>query len=180
MTGKDIKFMPQGYKDFLLSIKRHIHESRIRAYNVVNRELIELYWGIGREIAERQERDGWGKSVVERLSNDLREEFPGTTGFSSQNLWYMRQFYLEYKDHPNLQQLVGEIPWGQNLLIVSKIKDIAEQEYYIRMTAEMGWSRSILLQQIKGNAYHRHKKAVKQHNFRDTLPAARLCRLMRQ
>lgn len=172
MTGRNTKLMPQGYKDFLLSIKRRIHESRIRAYNVVNRELIELYWGIGRDIAERQERDGWGKSVVERLSNDLREEFPGTTGFSSQNLWYMRQFYLEYKDHPNLQQLVGEIPWGQNLLIVSKVKDITEQEYYLRMTAEMGWSRSILLQQIKGNAYHRHKKAVKQHNFRDTLPAA--------
>lgn len=109
MTGKDTKLLPQGYKDFLHSIKQRIHESRTRAYYAVNRELIELYWGIGREIAERQERDGWGKSVVERLSNDLREEFPGTTGFSSQNLWYMRQLYLEYKDHQNLQQLVGEI-----------------------------------------------------------------------
>jgi len=75
-------------------------ESRLRAYRSVNKELIDLYWGIGREIAERQERDGWGKSVVERLSRDLRKEFLETSGFSSQNLWYMRQFYLEYREYP--------------------------------------------------------------------------------
>ena len=132
MTGRNTKLMPQGYKDFLHSIKQRIHESRIRAYHVVSRELIELYWSIGREIAERQERDGWGKSVVERLSNDLREEFPGTTGFSAPNLWFMRQMFLEYNGLPNLLQLVREIPWGQNILIITKVKDVAERGYYLR------------------------------------------------
>lgn len=164
--------LPKDYKDFLHLIKQRIHESRIRSYHAVNRELIDLYWNIGKEIAERQEREGWGKSVVERLSRDLREEFTGTTGFSTQNLWYMRQLYLEYREHSNLQQLVGEIPWGQNLLIISKVKSVSEREYYLRMTAEMGWSRNVLLHEIKTDAYSRHKKAVKQHNFEETLPAA--------
>ncbi len=173
MTDKTkASLLPKDYKSFLHTIKQRIHESRIRSYRAVNKELIDLYWNIGKEIAERQEREGWGKSVVERLSRDLREEFMGTTGFSAQNLWYMRQLYLEYREHPNLQQLVGEIPWGQNLLIISKIKTVPEKEYYLRMTAEMGWSRNILLHQIKTGAYSRHRKAVKQHNFEATLPAA--------
>lgn len=163
---------PRDYKKFLQALKKRIHESRIRASQSVNRELIDLYWNIGREIAERQEREGWGKSVVERLSHDLRQEFPGMYGFSSQNLWYMRQFYLEYKDVPNLQQLVGEIPWGQNLLILSKTKDLSEREYYLRMTSEMEWSRNILLHQIQTDAFGRHSVAKKQHNFKDTLPPA--------
>ncbi len=169
---KSDHLLPSGYGDLLQTVKKRIQESRVLAYRAVNKELIQLYWNIGREIAERQAREGWGKSIVERLSRDLREEFPGTSGFSSQNLWYMRQFYSEYKDHPNLQQLVGEIPWGQNLLILSKVKDKQEREYYLRMTAEMGWSRNVLLNQIKTRAYLRHKATSKQHNFRDTLPMA--------
>lgn len=169
---KSDHLLPSGYGDLLQTVKKRIQESRVLAYRAVNKELIQLYWHIGREIAERQAREGWGKSIVERLSRDLREEFPGTSGFSSQNLWYMRQLYSEYKDHPNLQQLVGEIPWGQNLLILSKVKDKQEREYYLRMTAEMGWSRNVLLNQIKTMAYLRHKATPKQHNFQDTLPAA--------
>lgn len=83
----------------------------------------------------------------------------------------MRQFYLEYKDYKNLQQLVGEIPWGQNLLILSKVKGLKEREYYLRMTGEMGWSRNVLLHQIQTYAYKRHKLTSKQHNFQKTLPA---------
>ena len=168
---KDNALMPQDYGNFLQAIKQRVQESRLRAYRSVNKELIDLYWGIGREIAERQERDGWGKSVVERLSRDLRKEFPGTSGFSSQNLWYMRQFYLEYREYPNLQQVVGEIPWGQNLLIISRIKDFPAREYYLRMTTEMGWSRNVLLHQIQTDAYQRHRLIKKQHNFESTLPA---------
>ncbi len=105
------------YAEMLVQIKAAIRDSRLRAQRVVNRELVGLYWIIGREIAERQEREGWGKSVVERLSSDLCAEFPGHEGLSAQNLWYMRQFFLEYESEPNLQQLVREIPWGQNLRI---------------------------------------------------------------
>ncbi len=133
--------LPSDYRTLLKSVKKQIQESRIRAYRSVNKELIQLYWNIGKEILERQESEGWGKSIVKRLSHDLRKEFPGTSGFSSQNLWYMRQFYSEYRDHVNLQQLVGEIPWGHNLLLLSRIKDMQERDYYLRMTAELGWSR---------------------------------------
>jgi predicted nuclease of restriction endonuclease-like (RecB) superfamily len=111
------------YTDFLLTVKNTIRSARLKVSRTVNRELIELYWSIGKEIVDRQALHGWGKSIVERLSADLNTEFSGVSGFSVQNLWYMRQFYLEYQSFPNLQQLVGEIPWGQNLLIMSKIKD---------------------------------------------------------
>lgn len=88
------------------------------------KEQISLYWWLGRHIVEAQENFGWGKSVVERFSKDLSKTFGGTFGFSIQNLWYMRQFYLEYKDYANLQRLVGEIGWGQNLIIMAKVKDL--------------------------------------------------------
>ena len=158
------------YADMLRSIKTAVSASRLRAQRTVNRELIGLYWIIGREIAQRQEQEGWGKSVVEQLSRDLCQEFPGQQGFSMQNLWYMRQFFLEYQAELNLQQLVGEIPWGQNLLIMAKVKDPAARAYYLRMTAEQGWSRNVLLNQVKGQAYERHSLAEKQHNFAATLP----------
>jgi len=86
----------------------------------VNRELIQLYWQIGKDITERQRREGWGKSLVERLSRDIRAEFPGIKGFSPQSIWYMRAFYLAWtEDILNLQQAVGEIPWGHNLQLIS-------------------------------------------------------------
>lgn len=166
----EIVLPSRRYAEFLESIKRTIQQARTRAYYSANKELIGLYWKIGKEIAERQEREGWGKSIVERLSRDLRKEFPGVSGYSSQNLWYMRQFYIEYRDHVNLQQLVGEIPWGQNLLILSKVKDIEEKEFYLRMTMKAGWSRNVLLNQIKAKAYERQMMSGKQHNFAETLP----------
>jgi len=156
-SQKNTNLLPSDYGDLLQIIKQHIHQNRIQAYREVNKSMIELYWNIGREIASRQERDGWGRSVVERLSRDLREEFPGVSGFSVQNLWYMRQIYMEYRDETNLQQFVGEIPWGHNLLILSKVKEMTAREYYLRMTVEMGWSRNVLLNQIKTDAYRRHK-----------------------
>lgn len=168
---KQVNSLPSDYRKLLQSVKKQIQESRIRAYRAVNKELIQLYWNIGKEIATRQERDGWGKSVVERLSHDLCKEFPGTSGFSARNLWDMRRLYDKYKKNPNMRQLVAEIPWGHNLLILSRIKDMEEREYYLRMTAELGWSRNVLMHQIISEAYKRHKISSKQHNFKDTLPS---------
>ena len=167
---KKIELPSKGYIEFLQTVKRRIHKSRIMAYRTVNKELIVLYLDIGKEIATRQEREGWGKSVVERLSHDLQKEFSSTSGFSAQNLWFMRQMHIEYRQFPNLLQLVREIPWGQNITVMTKIKDPDERGYYLRMTAEMGWSRSILLHQIKTDAYRRHRVITKQHNFPKTLP----------
>ena len=111
------------YAEFLHTIKSRIHDAQIAASRVMYRGLVALYWSIGKDIVEKQEKLGWGKSVVEQLSKDLKNEFSGTAGFSTQNLWYMRQFYLEYCGKPNLQQVAGEIPWFSNVTIFSKIKD---------------------------------------------------------
>jgi len=118
----------------------------------VNRELINLYTEIGQMIVEKQEELGWGKAVVENLSKDLQNEFPGAMGYSVQNLWYMRQFYLEYKDNEKLQPLVGEISWSKNVVIMSKCKDDLEREFYILMTRKYGWSKSIMIHQVESQA----------------------------
>ena len=158
------------YAEFLDAIKSRIRTARITAARAVNKELITLYWSIGKDIVEKQEQLGWGKSVVEQLSKDLKHEFDGASGFSTQNLWYMRQFYLEYREHTNLQQLAGEIPWFSNVTILSKVKDDSARAYYLRATAEMGWSRNVLLNQIKAKAYERQQLLPKQHNFQKALP----------
>lgn len=170
MTAKEAVVLKSDYIKFLKEIKEKIISSRISAYRGLNRQLIKLYWEIGENIVERQERFGWGKSIVEKLSSDLRKEFPTAKGYSVQNLWYIRQFYLEYRDFPNLQQLVGEIPWGQNLVILSRIKDIKEKEFYIRGTIQFGWSRNVLVHQIEAEA-HKHAEIKKMHNFPRVLPA---------
>jgi len=100
--------LPEDYGSLLIEVKERIRAGQYQALRAVNKELIGLYWDIGRMIARRQEYEGWGKSVVKRLSDDLQQEFPGIKGFSVQNLWYMRQFYQEYHDSEKLQPLVGE------------------------------------------------------------------------
>lgn len=172
-AGKNLtRFSTAEYLAFLKEIKNDIRNARVRAVLAANREQISLYWNIGKKIVFRQEKSGWGKSIVDRLSRDLRKEYPGVHGFSSQNLWYMRQFYLEYRDSQNLQRLVGEIPWGQNIEILSKTGSAEEKEYYLRATAEMGWTRNVLLNQIKAGAFGRQTRG-KLHNFRSALPAHR-------
>lgn len=162
--------MGKEYLTLLNEIKSRIAAARIQASRSVNNGLIQLYWDIGRSIIERQEKYKWGDAVVEKLANDLKEDFKSTFGFSVQNLWYMRQFYLEYKDDAILQQLVGELPWGHNILIFSQIKDKKERMYYLKASAQMGWSRNVLLNQIKAGAYQYQKKIPKQHNFPKALP----------
>jgi predicted nuclease of restriction endonuclease-like (RecB) superfamily len=164
---KSILGKAQDYLGLLTEIKKRIHSAQYEALKAVNRELIGLYWDIGRMIVERQNSEGWGKSVVEKLSADLRREFPGVGGFSVQNLWYMRQFYSEYHDNERLQPLVGEIAWAHNLAIMSKCKDPLEREFYIRMTRKFGWSKNVLLHQIENQSYE--KSLVGQTNFERTL-----------
>jgi predicted nuclease of restriction endonuclease-like (RecB) superfamily len=170
MSGKNLTTTSKDYLVFLKEIKDKITKARITAYKSLNKELIKLYWDIGRSIVEKQEEYGWGKGIVARLSDDLRKEFPGAKGYSAQNLWYMRQFYLEYKDVPNLQQLVGEIPWGQNLVILSRVKNVKDREFYIKSTIQFGWSRDVLIHQIEAEA-HKQATIKKVHNFPKALPA---------
>ncbi len=158
------------YKIFLQDIKQKIYSAKSRAILSANRLMIELYFEIGRTIVEKQEALGWGKSVVEQMSKELIEEFGEKSGYSSQNLWYMRQFYNSYKDNPILQQFVGEIPWGSNIVIFTKCKDDVQKEYYIKNTIENGWNRNVLMHHIKTNLFERDKLETKANNFEVTLP----------
>jgi predicted nuclease of restriction endonuclease-like (RecB) superfamily len=158
-----------AYQDFLHNVKALIRQSRIGAARSVNRELIKLYWLFGQYIVEQQEILGWGKAVVERLSTDLKKDFPDLKGFSPQNLWLIRQFYVEYQNASDLQQLVGEIPWGHNILIMQRIKGESARRYYLDAVARLGWTRNVLLNQIKGSAYEVSLED-KSHNFTTALP----------
>ena len=170
MANKKEAIVESEYIKFLEEIKRKIISARITAYRKLNRELIGLYWGIGKNIVGRQEKFGWGKSIVERLSKDLIAGVRGREGFSPNNLWRMRNFYLTYKDNLKLAQLVQEIPWGQNIVIMQKVKKPEVKEYYIRATIQFGWSRNVLVHQIEAES-HKQAKIKKMHNFPKTLPA---------
>jgi len=205
-----------GYSTFLTEVKGRIQSARLQAGRAVNRELVMLYWDIGRGIVERQKGLGWGDAVVERFATDLRAEFPDMRGFSSRSIWEMKRFYVICTEPDFLQQLVAEfqnkggtghfdflqqavadfavaynkplgqpvpdilaqavrelvarVPWGHHANQLSRIADPAARLYYLRATAECGWSRSVLLNQIKAGAYERAVTEKKTHNFALALP----------
>jgi predicted nuclease of restriction endonuclease-like (RecB) superfamily len=123
---------------------------------VVNKEIIQLYLYIGKSITEKQEKAGWGKSVVENLSKDLQKEFPAVSGFSVRNIWYMQQFYSEYGRNVILQPLVAEISWSKHLVIMTKCKNIQERQFYIMAVKKFGWTKNILIHQIELKTYQRY------------------------
>ena len=173
-----------GYADLLIGIKARVHSARVRVSLAANRELILLYWDIGRMVAERQEAEGWGSSVIDRLSADIRHEFPGIKGFSSRNIWRMKLFYLSYKKQViKLPQAAAEIesldegalpdifrvPWYHNVLLLEKVKDPDAREWYLQKTIEHGWSRNVLAMHIDQRDYERKGQAVS--NYHTALPA---------
>jgi predicted nuclease of restriction endonuclease-like (RecB) superfamily len=159
---------PQDYANFFHEIKGRIRDRQLQALRSVNRELVGLYWDIGELIHHKQEALGWGKSVVETLARDLQAEFPGRNGFSAQNLWFMRQFYSEYVDQPNLQSLIREISWTKNLIIFGRCKDGLEREFYLRATARYGWTTAVLKHQVDNKSYEKY--LLNQTNFDATVP----------
>jgi len=156
------------YKVFLEEIKRKVYEAQYQANRKVNKELIGLYWHIGHSIVDRQKQFKWGKSVVEKLATDLQSEFPSMSGFSAQNLWYMRKFFREYSGDGKLQPLVGEIGWSHNIIIMDKCKDKLEKEFYIKMTMKYGWTKNVLIHQVEGKTYERF--LLGQSNFDKAVP----------
>jgi predicted nuclease of restriction endonuclease-like (RecB) superfamily len=159
----------QEYIELLNAIKGRISSAKVNVTRAMSKELISLYWFIGSSIVQKQEEQGWGKSVVEQLSKDIVQTYPDYKGFSERNLWNMWRLDDEYKNSSNLQQLVAEIPWGHNLLIMEKVSEQKAREYYLKASAEMGWSRNVLLNQIKADAFGLSKKK-KTHNFPQVLP----------
>jgi predicted nuclease of restriction endonuclease-like (RecB) superfamily len=159
--------IPEGYAELLEQLKLRIRSARLQAALAVNRELTRLYWEIGQSILERQEREGWGAKVIERLAADLRHEFPDMRGLSTTNLKYMRMFAEAY---PQIgQQPVDQLPWGHNVIIFTRLKAPELREWYIRACLEHGWSRAILEAQIDTRLHVRQGKAIT--NFARTLPA---------
>ncbi len=195
------------YAVWLGEVKSRIQSARISAVRAVNRDLILLYWDIGRRIVEKQNAHGWGQAVIDRLSYDLSTAFPAATGFSPRNLRNMKQFYTAYSQPEFLQravaelsrqssvpfadekwqqavaklnqdgdaeellyQIVAAVPWGHHILILNKITDYSERLYYLRATAQFGWTRNVLLNQIKAGAYEHSLAEGKTHNFPAVLP----------
>jgi len=185
--------LPDGYAELLEDLKSRIQTARVKAMLAVNRELVLLYWQIGQSIVERQQAEGWGKAIIERLATDIQAAFPGLKGFSPSNIWRMRAFYLAYTkgienlaqaarerptgelaqlaremDGVNLPQPLTDIPWFHNVVIIEKVKDPVQRIWYAHKIIEHGWSRAVLTVQIESGLYERHGKAVT--NFDRTLP----------
>ena len=160
---------PPAYAEWLAELKTRIHSAQQRAALSVNRELVTLYWQIGRDILARQADQGWGAKVIERLAHDLRTAFPEMKGFSRANLLYMRAFAEAWPDESIVQQAVGHLPWGHNLVLLSKLKDSAVRLAYAARAVEHGWSRNVLTHQIEGRLLDREGRAIT--NFEARLPA---------
>jgi len=161
------------YINWVNELKTLIQRTQIKASILVNRELMSLYWTIGKSISEKVNTANWGSSVVEKLSKDLKEEFPNQKGFSRSNLFSMKKWFEFYSqsdiDTEKIQQLVGQIPWGHNVVIISKSKNHWRSYFLFKQNDENNWSRSVLLHQIELNFYERHGKAIT--NFTETLPS---------
>ena len=162
--------LPSNYVEVLDEIKRRIREERLRVVLSANSAMVALYWDIGQLILARQEQEGWGAKVIDRLSHDLSEAYPDMKGFSSRNLLFMRSMAAAYADRRIVKQLVSQLPWGHIIRLLQRVKDPEVREWYMRKTAEEGWSRSVLEIQIDGQAHTRHGKALT--NFPATLPPA--------
>ena len=160
-----------SYQSFFNEVVAVINTERFKASQSLNKHQITVNFELGRCIVRSQAEHGWGKSIVDTLSKDLNKVLDGVRGYSPQNLWYMRQFYLEYHDEPELLELAMKIPWSHNLVIIQKVKDNDARKYYVKATADMAWARAVLINQIKGSAYQRHLIAPKQSNFDKVLPA---------
>jgi len=163
--------LPDGYSELLSEIKQAIQTARLRAALSVNRELLGLYWWIGHHLIERQaEAGGWGAGIVTRLAADLRAEFPQQTGFSERNLWYMQALAKEYPESDFAELPVAQVPWGHVMVLLDRASERSVRDWYAAKATEQGWSRSILLNQIKSRAHERQAAALT--NYPLILPAA--------
>jgi predicted nuclease of restriction endonuclease-like (RecB) superfamily len=160
--------LPSDYHSFLGSIKERVQRAQPQAVLSVNRELILLYWHIGKEIIKQQEQLGWGTGVIERLSRDLHATFSEMKGFSPRNLGYMKLFAQTYPDEAILQAALAKLPWYHHITLLDKVKHEQQRLWYIQQTVEHGWSRNVLVHQIETDLYGRNGKAIT--NFSSTLP----------
>lgn len=175
MVKKEItkKVSVKEYATTLADLKKRIQEAQVKSLLAANKELIKLYWSIGETIVEKQKIDGWGSKTIEQLAKDLQNEFPGLAGFSRANMFKMRSFYTTYaKVSQAVRQFdkfpIFNIPWGHNIILITKLKNNEERMWYAQQAIENGWSRSMLEMWIESNLHKRQGKGVT--NFAKTLP----------
>jgi len=180
MVDKVIR-QDSAYKGWLSSLKGRLRQVQLKAAVSVNRELLQFYWELGAEIVEKQKNAQWGSGFLKQLSQDLQAEFPEVKGFSLRNIKYIRQWYYFFSVQqsigqqavaqlaPTILEQVTSIPWGHNLVIISKCESMTEALYYVNKTNANGWSRSVLTHQIESKLWQREGKAIS--NFSETLPA---------
>lgn len=161
--------LPTNYTFLLDSLRERIRSAQVRAVLSVNREMVLLYWQIGQDILAQQAQHGWGAKVIDHLSLDLRRAFPSMKGFSARNLKYMRAFAAAWPDEQFVQQVAAQIPWFHNCVLLDKLSNPLEREWYAHRTIENGWSRNVLVHQIESRLHLRISEA--QTNFAQTLPS---------
>lgn len=171
MSNEPVAFMetPHGYASWLADLKGRIHAAQQRATQAVNRELVTLYWQIGRDILARQAEQSWGAKVIDRLAHDLRTAFPEMKGFSPRNLKYMRAFAEAWPDEQFVQAVLAQLPWYHQLALLDKLPGPQTRRWYAAQAIEHNWSRNVLVMQIEAGLLERQGKAVT--NFEQRLPA---------
>lgn len=168
MTEKNSSILSPEYLNFKNEITARIRSAQYEALKAVNKEIIALYWEVGKRITEQQTALGWGKSVVENLSRDIQKEFPGIQGFGVRNMWDMARFYAEYQSNEILQPLVAEISWSKHIVILTKCKETRQRQFYILATKKYGWTKDVLINKIEAKTYENY--LLGQSNFDITLP----------
>ena len=168
MAEKNSPILSPEYLNFKNEITARIRSAQYEALKAVNKEMIALYWEVGKRITEQQTALGWGKSVVENLSRDIQKEFPGIKGFGVSNMWDMARFYTEYQSNEILQPLVGEISWSKHIVILTKCKETQQRQFYILATKKYGWTKDVLINKIEAKTYENY--LLGQSNFDMTLP----------
>ena len=164
------EILPSGYKETLNLIIQKIQLAQQKAVIAANITLLDLYWEIGNVILKKKKEKGWGAKVIETLSKDITSAFPGAKGYSSRNLKYMSQFAKTYSNYLDVKDELSKVSWSHNLVLMSKIKDENERNWYINETIKNGWARSVLIHQIEYGLYDRSTAEEKTHNFPKVLP----------
>jgi predicted nuclease of restriction endonuclease-like (RecB) superfamily len=170
MVAKKAFLLPENYGECLEGLKSRIRSAQVRAALAVNRELIILYWHMGQEISLQVNQKKWGSKVIEQLSKDLKQAFPDMSGFSPRNLQYMKSFAIAYRDEVILQQVVAQLPWGHNVILLDKLEFQEERLWYAQQAIENGWSRDVMVLQITTSLYNRVGGTM--NNFQQALPPA--------
>ncbi len=177
-TEEDSLFSTKEYAETLAELKKRIQEGQLKAITSVNKELIRLYWTIGKIIIERQEGSGWGSKFIDKITKDLQNAFPRIEGFSRANIFRMRAFHLKYRivaplvrqfDELEDLKILSQISWSHNIILMESLEEIEDRLWYARKSIECGWSRRTLASWIKSRLHEREGKAIT--NFTATLPS---------